>query len=317
MTNNTTSEILGVWAQFCLETVSIIPLGCLGLVGNCIAVLTLRHPTMKTTFHQSLVVLAICDVLFLLMVLTDQIVDQSSPLYVILFPYFWNPVMNILMSSQTFMIVSIATERFIVVWMPLTYKIKTPSYSQKTHFICYILPPVLCSILINIPKFFETEIVKVNMTDENNITLEVLDYDITNMRFNKENIFYYTFLTRLIFTGVFPFIDLAVVNSLIILVIKKQIPSYSSFERIRRSSSQLPSEIRRNTVDKIHTSKFSTNTYIYFSCGNWCDFLDLSLPPPFAKLHWAKNHRRWCSRFSRRRKLVSSFSESERFFFDF
>ena len=127
MTNNTTGEILAVWAKFWLETVSIIPLGCLGLVGICIAVLTFRHPTSKTTFHQSLVELAICDVLFLLILLTDEIVDQSSPLYFILFPYFWNPVMNILMSSQTFMTISIATERFLVVWMPVTYKIKSPS----------------------------------------------------------------------------------------------------------------------------------------------------------------------------------------------
>ena len=47
---------------------------------------------------------------------------------------------------------------------------------------------MLLSILINIPKFVETEIVKANMTDENNITVEVLDFYITNIRFNKEYI---------------------------------------------------------------------------------------------------------------------------------
>jgi hypothetical protein len=159
MTYNSTGEKVAVWTQLWLETVSILPLGSLGLIGNCIAVLTLRWPALKTTFHQSLVALAICDVMFLFMILTDQIVDKTSLFYVILFPYFWNPVMNILVSLQTFMIMSIATERFLVVWMPLNYRIKTPSYSQKTHLIFYILPPVLCSILINIPKFFETEIV--------------------------------------------------------------------------------------------------------------------------------------------------------------
>ena len=262
MTYNSTGEQVAVWAQFWLETVSILPLGALGLVGNCFALLTLRRPTLKTTFHQSLVSLAICDVMFLFMILTDQIIDKTSLFYVILFPYFWNPVMNILVSSQTFMIMGIATERFLVVWMPVIYKIRRPSYSQKTHLIFYILPPVLCSIFINIPKFMETEIIKANMTDENNITVEVLDYDITKIRFNKDYIFYYTHLTRLIFTGVLPFIYLAIVNSLIILVIKKKIPSYSSFKQRSRSSSQLPLEIRRNTVDKIDTQKFSTNTSI-------------------------------------------------------
>ena len=99
MTNNTTGELLAVWAEFWLETVAIIPLGCLGLVGNCIAVLTLRRPTLKTTFH-SHIALAICDVLFLIMIIINNMVDQTSLLYVILFPYFWNPVMNILISSQ-------------------------------------------------------------------------------------------------------------------------------------------------------------------------------------------------------------------------
>ena len=108
------------------------------------------------------------------------------------------------------------------------------------------------------------------MTYENNITIEVLDYDITNMRFNKEYIFYYTYLTRLIFTGVLPFVYLAVVNSLIIFVIKKKIPSYSSFKQRSRSSSEIALEIRRNTVDKINTPKCSTNKSIYcFPIHTW------------------------------------------------
>ena len=69
---------------------------------------------------------------------------------------------------------------------------------------------------------------KANMTDENNSTVEILDYDITNIRFNKDYIFYYTHLTRLIFTGVLPLVYLAVVNSFIILAIKKKISSYST-----------------------------------------------------------------------------------------
>ena len=73
---------------------------------------------------------------------------------------------------------------------------------------------------------------------------------------------FYDMITRLIFTGFLPFVYLAVVNSLIIFVIKKKIPSYSSFKQRSRSSSQIALEIRRNTIDKINTPTFSNNKSI-------------------------------------------------------
>ena len=43
----------------------------------------------STTFHQSLLFLVICDLLFLVMTLTDEYVDPDSAIYIIIFPYFW------------------------------------------------------------------------------------------------------------------------------------------------------------------------------------------------------------------------------------
>ena len=43
----------------------------------------------STTFHQSLLFLVICDLLFLVMTLTDEYVDPDSATYIIIFPYFW------------------------------------------------------------------------------------------------------------------------------------------------------------------------------------------------------------------------------------
>ena len=139
---------------------------------------------------------------------------------------------------------SIATDRFIGVLKPVFYRSQKLSYSRKTHFLIYLLPSVVSSILINIPKFLETELIIVNRTSEENITREVLDYEITSLRLDQDYVFYYINWTRLIFTGVIPFIYLIVVNMLIVLAIKKKIPS------IRINSTSLRRQRLCNVISK-------------------------------------------------------------------
>ena len=99
-------------------------------------------------------------------------------------------------------------------------------------------------MLVNIPKFLETELIIVNMTSEENTTREVLDYEITSLRLDQDYVFYYINWTRLIFTGVIPFIYLIVVNMLIVLAIKKKIPS------IRINSTSLRRQRLFNVISK-------------------------------------------------------------------
>ena len=67
--------------------------------------------------------------------------------------------------------------------------------------------------MVNIPKFCETELVTLNVTDVDNNTEEVMDYEVTNLRLDEDYVFYYTFLTRLIITGAIPLIYLSTMNS--------------------------------------------------------------------------------------------------------
>jgi hypothetical protein len=244
MSGDCTQESLIFWSKLLLESVSVPVFGYLGLFGNILVILMLKHPIMKTTFNQSLMALAVCDILFLTMMIIDQIVDKTNLLYVILFPYFWNPVKNILMSWDTFLLMSIATERFLAFRKPVVYKSQKLSYSKRTHLIIYLLPSIIFAILINIPKFLETKIVAINMTNEENTTREVMDFDITNLRLDQDYVFYYINWTRLIFTGVIPFIYLIVMNILIVLAIKKKIPSgrksKNSCNFILQQESKLP-----------------------------------------------------------------------------
>ena len=213
MTENCTEENSFFWLKFWLEKLLTPIIGCMGIFGNCVAIHTLRHPTIKTKFNQSLVCLAICDILFLVMMISDQFVDHENTYYIVFFPYFWNPLQNILMSLQIFLLMSIAMERFLAVWMPIVYKTKKPSYSGTFHFLLYILPSMALATLVNIPKFLETELVTLTVTDADNTTREVIEYEVTNLRLNENYIFYYTFRTRLLITGAIPFSLLTTIYS--------------------------------------------------------------------------------------------------------
>ena len=82
MPENSTDKFVAVWSKFFLEKVSIPLFGSLGLLGNGIAIRNLRNSVIETTFNQSLVTLAICDTLFLGMMIIDQIIglrwDRNS-----------------------------------------------------------------------------------------------------------------------------------------------------------------------------------------------------------------------------------------------
>jgi hypothetical protein len=189
--------------------------GTLGLVGNIGATIVLKRPDMKSTFHQSLLTLAVLDIMFLGILICDYSLDFHSQIYVYMFPYFFNPMKNILMSWETFLIMSIATERFLAVYKPIHYRGHRIRRSSGVHMITFILPSMLFSILLNIPKFFETELVPRYFTDENNKTYSIMDFEITSLRLDPNYIYYYVHWTRLLGTGVIPFIFLSSINLLI------------------------------------------------------------------------------------------------------
>ena len=213
-------SLLEVLSKLWLSDV-LFPLVCsLGVLGNLVALLVLRSPEMKSTFHQSLLTLAACDIIFLGVTLCDHYVDMTAPIYVFLFPYVWNPLKNILMTWETFLIMSISTERFFAICRPLCYRTHKLSHSSRTHLMTYSLPPILVSILVNIPKFLEFEFVTRNVTDVLNTTSLVTDYDVTDLRLDQDYIFYYTHWTRLLLTGLIPVAFLAGMNIAICVKIK-------------------------------------------------------------------------------------------------
>ena len=138
---------------------------------------------------------------------------------------------------------SIATERFLAV----------VRQSSGVHMITFILPSMLFSILINIPKFFETELVHQYLTDEANNTYQVMEIEITSLRQDPDYIYYYIYWTRLLCTGVIPFIFLSSMNILIYFYVRKKIPSSSICSQNSHSDMEHITNVRKNTSNAAGT----------------------------------------------------------------
>ena len=79
----------------------------------------------------------------------------------------------------------------------------------------YILPTMILSILLNIPKFLEAKHEMMEYQDENNVSQEILIYNVTRLRVNPDYMYYYIHWTRLLCTGIIPFSYLSYMNILI------------------------------------------------------------------------------------------------------
>ena len=202
-------------ADIWLKNIAIPWVTLVGLFGNGIAIVSISYRKMKSTFHQSLIALSMCDILFLIVVLFDNYLNIPKNLAII-YPYIWHPMRTILISMEAYLMMSIATERLLAVSKPIHYRTFIVFFSARVHMLGYILPPIMFSVLVNIPRYFETEFKNLNVTDSENKTHEALGIKLTSLRLDPEFIYYYTHWTRLIM------VYLAVINILIFMVIRYQ-----------------------------------------------------------------------------------------------
>ena len=94
---------------------------------------------MKSTFHHTLITLAVTDILFLAVLIVDTKrfdLDLDNQMFIMLFPYLWNPFKNILMTFETFLMMSITTERYLAIKNPLEYRIgKVFLLIEQPHYL--------------------------------------------------------------------------------------------------------------------------------------------------------------------------------------
>ena len=69
------------------------------------------------------------------------------------------------------------------------------THSSRVRVLSYILPSMLASVLLNIPKFLEAKLETITYLD-NNVTHSNLIINVTSMRVNPAYMYYYIHWTR-------------------------------------------------------------------------------------------------------------------------
>jgi len=212
-----------------------------GFFGNCFSIYILSCEDMKNSFNHLLIVLACLDNLFLVFCLLDYSLarvfhwpfSNTGEMYALLFPKFLYPLNNITLSCSIFITVTIAFERYCAVCHPYTYRDLTQSRTVNRRVFYYVFPVISFSIILNLPKFFETRIVFNEVSDNqkynfsslffsNVTTLEDIKmtlhptqritYEMTELRDNPDYIRFYINWCRLLLTCVLPLLSLIYFN---------------------------------------------------------------------------------------------------------
>lgn len=131
----------------------------IGLFANTVSIPVLRTKDLYTsTFNRLLIVLAVCDNLYLLFALLESIrteMELSTDIHTMVFPYAFYPLHNIMLVLSIYMTVILAMERYRAISKPIDYHTIIVSGKQWQRVFHYVVPVVIFSVLFNMPKFFE------------------------------------------------------------------------------------------------------------------------------------------------------------------
>jgi len=197
-----------------------LALSTLGVCANILAISVFCNKSFKSNFNNLLIALAVFDLLFLVVCITESVrrtfEDHSAntssfsglatQIHHRLFPYFLYPLHNILLTCSIFMTISISIERYLAIFHPLVYRNRSYSWNLS----CHILPVLGLSVLINAPKFLESQVI---YDGENSRILP------TEMRFDRNYSIYYQNWTRFLVLGLVPMLLLIFLNVRVFIAI--------------------------------------------------------------------------------------------------
>lgn len=141
----------------------MIIIGCIGLVGNVLAIIAYTRKTTQKNFHLLMCCLAVNDlfviIFWLVVSLADLVQLNASKYYQDFFLYLY-PLGTIGLTGSIYFTLAITIER--------NMNLRNPFSKKTSVWITYILPITVFSILCNLSRFFELTVKEIT-TD--------LDYD--------------------------------------------------------------------------------------------------------------------------------------------
>jgi len=150
-----------------------------------------------------------------------------------LVPYWAFPCGHMGTFGTILMTLAISHERYLAIRQPFHYNQSLISESsQRKRLLIYLIPALILSICLNIPRFFNFEV-------RTNSTAHLMTINLTRLGCNEEYLLYYEFLANTIPFGVIPFLVLIFL-------------SYKTFRNLRCHNIQMKiSGINDQKVDKL------------------------------------------------------------------
>lgn len=209
----------------------LYPVICIpGLIGNALSLIVLSMKNMKTSTNAFLVALAISDsiklindlIYFIVLVLQRTNPAAADIAYVNIYPYA-HFIFNISTCVSSWLTVSVATERFILVCYPI--KAKTVCTRLRAIVISFIIYLVMISI--SLPCAFRYEKTK-EIVD--NVTK--WDLKLTDLWNNEDFLLYYTWSLNFL-RSIIVLIILIILNVCIIFSLRKMRANKKNTQRNR------------------------------------------------------------------------------------
>lgn len=202
--------------SFWCDGVLVSVIGTVGFIGNLLALIVLSRKTIRDLFHKLLFALACFDLMYIVfggINYTFRSFKAQSDYFTYLFPHVIHPFTHISLAATIFMTVAITIERYLGLCHPFL-----PPSSRKAWF--YILPVIVISVTLNIPKFMEiqlgTRTVRGEGEDGGGFNLTRPSYHPTELRKSPMYIRSYVMWTRLFSTAIIPVSLLVLLNARII-----------------------------------------------------------------------------------------------------
>jgi hypothetical protein len=192
------------------------------LIGNTVSIIVLSQSRMKNTFNQLLIVLAAFDSTFIILAIVRYAIwiwwsnPTAKTLYHYSYPYLIHPFTSISFNASIFTTVALSYERHKALCNPIKHRHARAKYSVKRRTLSYAIPILLMTIILNMPKWMEWEhnwVVKSNSTNLNETEMEYqIHLNSSELHKNPDYILYYRNWTKLLTTGLIPFVALVYFN---------------------------------------------------------------------------------------------------------
>ena len=200
-------DTFGYWIEGVMHNI----IGFTGILMNIMFCYVLSRKPLRNLFNSLLIALAIFDSLFLSLTIIDLFRTQfelTTQVHIFLFPKILHPFIGMTFKASIFMVVAISMERYIAVTRPISLhlEMKDNKGAQVKRFLKYLLPVIVFSIMIDIPKFFEAY-------SQYNDETKRLDIQVADLRISPGYIIYYNGITKLIVTVIIPFAMIMYLNA--------------------------------------------------------------------------------------------------------